>query len=372
MKLKWILIVVLIISIIFQVNASQPYNDNTNSTSTNASNPMMKVATSLTTLSLDDSNIASYASSGNGTSTNPYIVTDYVITNSGASNGLVVSNLNSYYVTIRNFNITTSTQYGIYVVNSSHITFDTIQSYSNAYGMVLDQNSQFITIINSQMYTNTYDGINVVNSGNITVDTTTCYSNGQVGVYVSYSGDVNINNGNYSYNGNSGAVITGSGSNNIIQNNYLNHNAYAGGYLYQTAHASIISNFANFDLTGIVVSLSNDSIISKNIVVNNTDGLEINGALNNNFNTNYILNNTIGVYVYGVSMNNIIQDNGFDSSSNYDISVVNGSNNQISANAFNINYSSDQKIPCISITGPSNGNTITGNNFYANENVISA
>jgi len=215
------------------------------------------------------------------------------VTGDGTDTGSAFRLITKSYITVDGFIVTTTTEDGIYVLNSNHITISNNHvSYS---GSPVDPSQKFGIYFNSTT--------NSVISGNTT-----------------------------DHNTNHGIMVSGSSSNIMIRNNVSYANARqtfrdANGIMVNnSSNNTIIHNvtYANEDSgIGIYVSSSNNLILGNVSYGNGDHGIDSNNSPNNVIVGNSIQGNvTVGINLEGTTgsgnatvQNNISVDNGIASPS---------------------------------------------------------
>ncbi|MEW6069373.1 MAG: NosD domain-containing protein [Candidatus Thermoplasmatota archaeon] len=142
--------------------------------------------------------------SGNGTQSNPYIIENWDINASGASEdlragGIHIGNTSVYFI-IRNCIVHNSNQYGIYFCNITHGAINNTTLYNNGVGIMLYYSStDDISLCN--IYSNYY-GIELSHSSNNTISTCHIHNN-YLGFLLLFSNGNSIYHNNFLNNTNS-------------------------------------------------------------------------------------------------------------------------------------------------------------------------
>lgn len=249
-----------------------------------------------------NTDLQSYASSGNGTQSNPYIIENLRIVNSSA---------NTNCIDIEN-------TYNYFIVRNNYISC--IGSGSN--GIFLQ----------------------TVTSGTATIENNTFIRNGKAGIYVSNSNYINISSNTFLNNQNYGIYFFSTGYNSIIDNNTFSGQANTTNSAY-----------------GAIYLISNNVIISNNNFTGNYNGVYISsGSTNNSIIGNYISNSSyFGLYVTGSKT--IIKNNLFTKNPNNAVWIANSVNNTIRDNTFDNN-----PVTPLWISSYGQYNTIINNSFTNN------
>ena len=202
---------------------------------------------------------------GDGTQSNPYIISGYDIDAHGAGNAIYIGNTTVYFVVENCYLHNTSLQSWPYFAG----TGITLYKVTNG------------TLENNTCSNNDWDGIYLWYSSNNVISNNTCSNNGD-GIYLDYSSNNMISNNTCSNNDQ--GIWLYSSSNNVISNNTCSNNGY-GIYLYYYSSNNVITNntYSNNNWDGIFLdSSSNGNVISNNLFANNTDyGIYIYSGSNN-------------------------------------------------------------------------------------------
>ncbi len=293
------------------------------------------------TISINNNgDFATYASSGNGSASNPWIIENLVL------NG-----------------------------NGTGIIFD-----------IQDTDAHFI-IRNCYLYNTTSNAIDIFQAGNGTILNNTI-TNCNTAIYIERGSNFQVINNTLTLNTLNGFETNDGATYIELVNNTITHNGYTGVYLWGTNHSLLsentIKNNTNNGLTFDNLCVNNT--IAYNTLDNNTDGLELldrsnfnrirYNTMNNNSaygiyfdngqnNYNMFLNNTInfngdsGLYSWGSSHNTLI-NNTFNGNQYEGINLVGSSFNfTLTSNEASFNKNDGIQIDCPN-------NTVTYN--WANNN----
>jgi parallel beta-helix repeat protein len=237
-----------------------------------------------------------------------------VILSSNSHSGIYCDN--SAHMVVRNTEITGSiTEYGIYIYNSAQPTLDSvyihhvnrgIETYSSAFPMIsnsiISNNSNYGIVfsyssgkvINCDIYSNTNDGIHFIRANGYTLpEIRNCriYSNTDNGVefYNSYG---NMDSCDIYANTSSG-IYCGRGSGTInITNSDIYDNSH--GIYVRNGNVRIKKNRINNNKSDGIYKSSSGSTLTleyNTIILNSSDGIEVN-ASNNTFKNNIIYDNS--------------------------------------------------------------------------------
>ena len=280
-----------------------------------------------------NADFAMYASSGDGTPGNPYIIENYVFSQSNHT-VVFIENTDAYFVFRYNTlsGDSSSGIIGLLLYNVQHGTIynNTIRGFENGIFANMSTNIDFKM---NEIYNNNYAGILLFSSDSNTITSNIIYNNGGYGIYLVNSNyDVIDQNEvfltGFAYTGQykvqSISKITaalGSGIavdpsiNNTVSSNVI-YNNYVTGLIFEYSNDStIISNsIFNNQANGVELTESNTNLVKENSIFENGNIISqyyykigsINAALGSGIavdpsDGNYILNNTIyGNTLYGI------------------------------------------------------------------------
>lgn len=242
-------------------------------------------------ISIDgNAQLAAAASSGNGSSGNPYIIKNKIINTSG-SNGITIFNTNAYFI-LRNCTVTnTGKAYtGILLYNVTHARLENITANNNGLGIELKLSNYNIlngTIANNNFYcgislwrcnsstliaTTTNHcpyGLDVDHSNSTNLIGITANDNWQIGLYVIKSHNNTITGA--TTNNNSYGIDLYFSYNITLTASTANDNTYDGIYLAASHDSRIIGNTANNNAIGIDIQSSNYNTIKGNTLHGNAE-----------------------------------------------------------------------------------------------------
>jgi parallel beta-helix repeat protein len=300
--------------------------------------------------------------SGNGTASNPYVISGWNISAASAS-GIQIQNTNAYFEvrdchvydgslgiptpndgidlyncangTLSNNNCSNNVC-GIYLYDSSNNTLVNNTCNSNGvYGIVLDLSSNYNTLNNNNCSNNDY-GIYLYDSSNgNTLVNNTCNSNGVYGIVLDLSSDSNtISSNTCNFNSDYGIYLDSSIS-NTLTNNTCSSNNWLGIYLDSSSHYNTLNNnnCSNNDY-GIYLYTSSSNTISNNTCSNNRYGITISVSSGNNLTGNTCNLNTQNGIRLSTSSNNVISWNEVCNNTLQGVNITSGSNNRIWNNTF--------------------------------------
>ena len=224
-------------------------------------------------------------SQGNGSSSNPYLISNFFI-DATVGSGVNISNTNVYFI-MQNVWINGSTNYGIYLNQVSNGVFINNTATRNSFGFYLT-GSSFNTFTNNSITNNTSNGFYLSSSSSNIFTNNTIANNTSYGFYLLNSNSNTFTNNSISKGGASAFYLTGSNYGIFTSN-------------------SAIGNSYGFYLTG-----SNQNTFTNNRAINNTSHgfYLVSYSLQNNLINNTALNNTqAGFYFDTWAFANTITNN---------------------------------------------------------------
>jgi parallel beta-helix repeat protein len=177
-----------------------------------------------------DFTLANGVTSGSGTSSDPWIIENWVINDSSA-NGIYIKNTTAYFV-VRNCLVENggSNSYGIYLDNASNGRIENNIVENNKRGIRLTNSSNYNTLVSNTCSNDNYYGIYLYDSDYNNLNGNTCENNRYYGIYLYSSSDYNNLNGNTCENNSYGIYLSSSNTGNIITLNYLLNSTTNNGY----------------------------------------------------------------------------------------------------------------------------------------------
>ncbi|NPA75875.1 MAG: hypothetical protein GXO25_07355 [Euryarchaeota archaeon] len=202
---------------------------------------------------------------GNGSATNPYIISGYVIDAKGAGNVIYIGNTTVHFV-IENCTL----------FNASR------ENYPYYMGA----------------------GISLYSVTNASIFNNTLTANLDAGIDMLYTSNSSISNNNINSNQDGGMMILES-ENNTVTNNNITNNSRCGIVLEpHSENNTIIGNTVSYNGDGIHIYMSNNTVLNNTLI---HDGIQVNGDIYT-FTTQTIENNTVDgkpIYYYkNVNKNN--------------------------------------------------------------------
>ena len=252
---------------------------------------------------------------GNGSKTNPYVISGYDIDACGGDYGIEIDNTSVYFV-IKNCTVSNTTKngYGIYFWGVMHGRVENNNISGNWEGIFLE-NSVNNTIIGNTIYGN-YEGLclgessdnNLISDNDITQNTWD-------GLSIYYS------------------------TTNIIKNNTISNNSKYGVYLRGAAKITIANNTISNNWEGVFEESSSNCSFIDNTLTNNYEGMGLGASADNNFiSCNHIaLSTWDGISIY-YSSHNRIENNTLSSNHKYGIYMNGSSNNKILNNTISMSW----------------------------------
>lgn len=315
--------------------------------------------------------------SGNGTSSDPYIIADWDI-NASTTYGVSIMHTNVYFI-IRDCYIhdgVTNPIAGIYLFDCVNGTVSNNSCSNNVYGIEVAF-SRNITVSNNTCSSNHFGGINLYMSLGMTLSGNILINNGifieGYGVSQCTTHDIgtsNTVNGKpvYYYKNQSGITVpAGAGeiilancTDFIIENQNLS-DATVGTELAFSSNVTISNNDCSNNYAGILLWFADNNTLSHNNCSDNVLGLDISYSNNNTFSYNNCSNNSMGIRLF-FSNDNTLSNNNYSSNDMFGMVLVESSHdNNISGNQVCNNTGYGVYI----VSGSDNGiwnNTFIGNN----------
>lgn len=291
--------------------------------------------------------------SGSGTASDPYIIENWEIANSG--NGIWIRNTDLYFI-IRNCIIHDTDSTGIEFSIVANGKIENCRIYNNYRHNLWLSSSSNNTITGNQIYNNTwYASIRLDSSSNNNITSNQIYNNDYRGISLDYSSNNNIIGNKFT---NGGIVISGDILEHYVQNvdaNTVNSRTL---YYFLNQNNMVIDGLE----IGQLILVNSTCFTIKNVEVSYTNvGIEVAFSSNNTIVSNQIYNNSqYGIHLYESSNNNITNCKVYNNSEGIRLDSS-SNNNIISANQI---YNNDYGVD---IHKPSNSNTITSNQIYNND-----
>ncbi|MHA1303162.1 MAG: right-handed parallel beta-helix repeat-containing protein [Candidatus Heimdallarchaeaceae archaeon] len=286
-----------------------------------------------------DADFDKYDFKGNGSSTNPYLIEDFMISIFGPL--ILIANTTKHFV-IRN-NFLTSGYNAIEIKNvkngTATILNNTIQECKGAAILVINSSSP---VIKDNYIYYCYWGIKIEFSDNCLIENNYCTSiyagfySGGTGLYLLYSSSVIIRNNSFIDNEEFGIVLSNC-SFVLCENNEINVNGQ-GLFVVSCDYPKIINNNCSLNKYGVYFERSNNSYIESNFCYQNQNfGFSISESRNSTF-----LENTCTKNQYGISListyNITIKNSIIDKNEKKGLIVRTSSNSFIEGNVIAHNY----------------------------------
>jgi len=252
---------------------------------------------------------------GNGTSDDPYIISNIAVDGKNASSCLHISHSDVYFIIqdslfFNSSSNTSGTYAGIYFLNVTNGIVRNNTIYSNMYG-IRTWNSENCLFRENEVKENSKDGFYIYESNYHNFSNNLVKKNEERGYYFHTSHNNIINNDTIIYNSISSlslGIYFQSSQNNKILNANISEN-YGGMNIFgaEETHLenNIIKNNSNF---GISLGSSSDdcSFINNTIVENGDDGISISFSDHTLIYANNISQNQgYGINIYGSFLNNL-------------------------------------------------------------------
>lgn len=262
-----------------------------------------------------------YASSGNGTKSSPYLIENYSLSYSS----VFISNTSAYFI-LQNVSVA-HRSYGFYLTNVQNgmIINCTAKDTSNA-GFQLFYSSNNHLINNSA--SGDYNGFVLFSSNNITLTDNIASSNNN-GILLQSSFD-NLFLNNSVNNNDEGIMIHGLSStgNSFIHNSIVDNSEDAGFYLDGALHNNFINNtidIINYANYGFYLFSASNNLFQSNTVKNSVTGFYLLSSMSNTMTNNSVSNVN---YAFNLDYHSIDNNVTYNSALNFSVaSVVQNNNN---------------------------------------------
>ncbi|MDG3547182.1 PKD domain-containing protein [Methanobacterium formicicum] len=214
-----------------------------------------------------------------------------IITSTPGTAVFLINGIHASGTLIKGFNITTNTNSGILLNNTSNATVSDVQVTSNN-GEAITINESYNTTIKNSVFINSLEGIHVINSNNTTISGGIISNNRENGIKISNSNNTTINGVTVTSNGlnsaGSGVLLEGADTTNLLNSN-------------------ISENWYGVKLTGF----NSNTLINGNTIYNNMrDGVRLDGTMENStISANTISDNENGIHINGAYTNLLIENN---------------------------------------------------------------
>lgn len=249
---------------------------------------------------------------GNGTSSEPYVLKDLIIDGEGLGSCIWIENSDAY-VTIYNCTVYNSGGYphaGIRFINVTHSSILGNNCSFNSWGIYLNRSNDNIIFGNTAIY-NTVTGIYLLYSNENLIWGNTATNNNNHGIAVMmYSHNNNVT-GNFAFDNGGYGIDLENSNENLIEGNYAIDNNY-GIRALNCYYNNITGNILNSEnYLGIYMSYCDYNTIMGNVANNNKhDGIELSRSNNNNVTENIADNNEWnGIILYYGGNNNLLKNN---------------------------------------------------------------
>lgn len=281
---------------------------------------------------------------GNGSSNNPYIISNYTIDAHGAGVAIFIGNTTVHFI-IENCTLhnTSSVSWlygvgaGVHLYNVENGTVRDSNIYDNArYGVYIEGNSRNNTISNNSIGNNGWNGIycDMDSSHNLIVNNS-IFGNNWNGIYLELSSGNIIRDNAVFNNTNYGIYLDLNSENNTVINNTLHNSGNGDIYVYDSGYNTFYGN--NITHGGIVLDGSEKTFATQTIAPNNTvngqpviyyANLDLRNATLPAEVGEVILGNDTNMWIYGIGVNN----------SSAAVLVGYSSNIMVENSVFNDNY----------------------------------
>lgn len=215
---------------------------------------------------------------GNGSQSNPYIISGYDIDAHGAGDAIYIGNTTVYFV-VKDCYLHNASSHRIFYVGGDGIMLYNVKN-GNIKNNIIRKNGE--------------EGINLCSSNHNMISNNICISNNETGIYLSESRNNVISRNNCSDNGD-GVYLDDHSNNNIVSINNCNNNYY-GVVVGDASHNVISSNICNNNSYGgiyLPYSSAYNVIKSNNLCNNGHEGIFLGYSINNKLYRNRLINNGI-------------------------------------------------------------------------------
>ena len=219
---------------------------------------------------------------GNGTYSEPYVIEDLVIDGGGSGSCILIENSDVYFkienCTVFNSGSTWSDA-GIKLYNADNSQLINNNCSSNMHGVFLIMYCVNNTILENTISNNTHYGI-YLHGNNNTILGNTINNYNSIGIEIELSNNNNIleNNVNNNYNG----IWVLECNNTMVSGNIVNNNSYNGIYLYYCHNIMVSGNIINNNnYRGINLDHTEESSIFLNCFTNNFLNTYVDDGINN-------------------------------------------------------------------------------------------
>ncbi|MBS3816279.1 MAG: right-handed parallel beta-helix repeat-containing protein, partial [Candidatus Thermoplasmatota archaeon] len=304
-------------------------------------NHVLSSARSVTVLDSDkplriDNNgeLASAATSGSGTETDPYMIEGLDIDGYGRGYGIYIGNTTEHFIVRDNelYNASgNSNQYfknsGLYLYNVTNGSAEDNTIYNNYENGILLQSSGDNTVQNNDVSENRYGIFVLDSSSDNLLKGNNVNFNSDSGIYVKGSKRNTIKDNNVSDNDYYGIQIYFSNNNTIENNTAYRVSRYAL-YIDRSANNTLRGNNASGNNLGILLRYSDNNLVINNSAYENSYGIGFTNSQNNIIQGNNFSLNDYGIYVYSSGENTILE-NTISSNSNYGLYFRSGTSNNL-------------------------------------------
>ena len=281
--------------------------------------------------------LSTQASTGDGSSGNPYIIENYTISSCGSNiNGVSIQNTNKHFI-LRSI-IVSGCHYGFYFNN---VTFGSIINVSATYNLrgFYFSNVSFSNISNSLATYCSQEGFYFFNAKfNRIVDSFGMNNEGMNFVFWLSSNNTIIGNtaeGNYQewLSHGLGFDLKISNANVLIDNRAINN--YIGFHIGSSSNCTLVNNTAVSNLAGFNLDNASNNDLVNNMAINNSDdGFILQYfSSHNTLTNNTTINNGYGFYLDSTA-NNILNNNTSQYNKENNYYESDSSNNILSNNNF--------------------------------------
>ena len=271
-------------------------------------------------------------SGGDGSISDPYIISDWDI-NASSADGIQIWDADVHFI-VRNCYIHDGmspswlyTNYGLFLWNCTNGAIENNTFYNNYEGIIITE-SHNIKVSNNNCSSNNAAGIAV--DGSLSRDNAlynnTCTLNQGEGIFINFASNNTVVNNTCVSNLYNGMYLQSANNNTLVDNTCTMSNS-CGIYVYQSFGNTLANNNLSSNYFGMEVEKSGSNTIVNNTCNFGNDGLALLDSANNTLvNNTYVMNSNTGIYIR-MGGNNTIADNAC-TNEYYGIYIVSSNNNR--------------------------------------------
>ena len=242
--------------------------------------------------------LAAQATSGDGSSDNPYILENYSISNCGPNiNGVSIENTNKYFI-LRNISVS-HCQNGFFFLHVTHGSIDNSFAANNVSGFVLSSSSYNSLTENTAI--NEGYGFRLVNSSNNVLNGN-IVTNSAYGFRLEYLSSHNVLTKNIATDNNEGFLLSYSSYNSLTDNAATNNKFTGFDLEYSSINALTRNTATNNNNGGFLLYFSSYNALTQNAATNNNySGFDLGHASDNALTGNIAEKNAYNGFLLEIS-----------------------------------------------------------------------